>query len=582
MIGAANRKVMSEIRFNTQKARAGYPPGSPHRPVHSTDREPEVLRRRLEYAWTEISRLTQALEWARGKGPADADIPGNGLQSLRDELETLRQALSHKTAELESTAADHRRLESQLQGLTAERETAPAQVDQTSGEVGVPRQMVESVRSALDTTTLELGSQETELHLLETELQQRASALEAVQQRLEAETRKAGPRSEDVEALRGDGADEGESTSQGSDPAMDRANPDAFEAAVRTAEVGGVCVPLVATAPPWTGRFRALWWRGALFWALPAFLMFALVLRAVSNGHLGLPFPQRVDHFPAGAMTQPLAEELVAGVEAPSADADTGTDPAVTPLQAGLTRPRRPVVRDRLAVGFLGPELVAVGPGSFEMGSSATLPYVTEWPQHQVQVGRVLVGTREVSFAEFDLFARSTGTDFPSDFHWGRGKRPVVGVSWDDANAYTTWLSQQTGHRYRLPSEAEWEYAARGNNPMFFWWGSEPKDGRAVCFDCGTVWDDRMTVPVASFAPNAFGLYDTTGNVMEWVGDCWNPDYNEAPTDARVRTDGDCTMRVARGGAFNRPALSMRSAARFHFARETRVNMLGFRVARDL
>jgi formylglycine-generating enzyme required for sulfatase activity len=216
------------------------------------------------------------------------------------------------------------------------------------------------------------------------------------------------------------------------------------------------------------------------------------------------------------------------------------------------------------------------------MGSPSTLPYATEWPQHQVQVGRILVGTREVSFAEFDLFARSTGTDYPSDFHWGRGKRPVVGVSWDDANAYTTWLSQQTGHRYRLPSEAEWEYAARGNSPTRFWWGSELKDGRAVCFDCGTVWDNRKTVPVASFAPNAFGLYDTAGNVMEWVGDCWNPDYSEAPTDARVRTDGDCTVRAARGGASNRPALSMRSAARFHFARETRVNMLGFRVARDL
>jgi HAMP domain-containing protein len=112
MIGAAHRQVMSEIRFDTHNARAGYPYlVSPHRPVRVADREPEVLRRRLEYAWNEISRLTQALERTRDQGPPDADSPGDGLQSLRDELETLRQAVSHKTAELETAAAEHRRLE---------------------------------------------------------------------------------------------------------------------------------------------------------------------------------------------------------------------------------------------------------------------------------------------------------------------------------------------------------------------------------------------------------------------------------------------------------------------------------------
>jgi formylglycine-generating enzyme required for sulfatase activity len=574
---------MSEIRFDTHKAKAGYPyPASPHRPARTTDREPEVLRRRLEYAWNEISRLTQALERARDQGPPDANSPPDGLQSLRDELETLRQALSHKTAELESAAAEHRRLESQLQALTSECSPSSAQLDQTSGELEGPGQVVESARSALDTATMELGTRETELQALETELQLRASDLEAVQQSLEAGTRAAGSLPEDPVASPGSGAEAVEPTTQDSDPAPHGANPAASEAKVGTAEVGSSGVPLVETAPPWTRRFRVLWPRNALLWAVPALLVLAFVLRGVGSGDLWLFLPQSEDHGSTGAMTQPLVDEPYTAVETPSEEPDAGTASSATPHQAGSSRPRRPVVRDRLAIGFLGPELVAIGPGSFEMGSPSTLPYPTEWPQHQVQVGRILMGTREVSFAEFDLFARTTGADLPSDFHWGRGKRPVVGVSWDDANAYTTWLSRQTGHRYRLPSEAEWEYAARGNNPMFFWWGSEPRDGRAVCFDCGTVWDNRMTVPVASFAPNPFGLYDTTGNVMEWVGDCWNLDYTGAPTDARIRTDGDCTMRVARGGAFNRPALSMRSAARFHFPRETRVNMLGFRVARDL
>jgi formylglycine-generating enzyme required for sulfatase activity len=215
------------------------------------------------------------------------------------------------------------------------------------------------------------------------------------------------------------------------------------------------------------------------------------------------------------------------------------------------------------------------------MGSSASLAHPDEWPPRAVPVGRFLVGAKEVTFAEYDRFARSTGGRPPDDFGWGRGQRPVVDVSWGDAQAYTHWLSRQTGHRYRLPSETEWEYAARGDSAKSYWWGYERGGGRAVCFDCGTRWDNLTTATVASLVPNAFGLYDTAGNAMEWVGDCWNPDYTGAPADASARTDGDCGSRVARGGAFNKTALAMRSAARHHFAPGTRINMLGFRVLRE-
>jgi formylglycine-generating enzyme required for sulfatase activity len=209
------------------------------------------------------------------------------------------------------------------------------------------------------------------------------------------------------------------------------------------------------------------------------------------------------------------------------------------------------------------------------------LSHPDESPPHEVAVGRFLIGAREITFSEYEQFARSIGSRLPDGLDWGSSQQPVAGVTWDDAVAYAQWLSRETGRRYRLPSEAEWEYAARAGRPKAFWWGNEAEIGRAVCFDCGTQWDNRVAAPVASLAPNPFGLYDTAGNVMEWVGDCWSPDYAGAPADARTRTDGDCRFRVARGGAFNKPAVAMRSAARNHFVPATRIDMLGFRIVRE-
>jgi len=157
----------------------------------------------------------------------------------------------------------------------------------------------------------------------------------------------------------------------------------------------------------------------------------------------------------------------------------------------------------------------------------------------------------------------------------------VVDVSWEDAQAYAQWLSRQTGQRYRLPSEAEWEYAARGGTKSAYWWGYAPEAARALCFDCGTTWDARSTAPVGSFEPNPFGLYDTAGNALEWTADCYRPSYDRAPTDGSAWNQEPCQARVARGGAFNKPAKSMRSPARTQFAPDTRINMLGFRLARD-
>jgi formylglycine-generating enzyme required for sulfatase activity len=260
--------------------------------------------------------------------------------------------------------------------------------------------------------------------------------------------------------------------------------------------------------------------------------------------------------------------------------------PVGRPQDAAGARPPEPTVlrtvRDRLADGTMGPLMVALPAGRFSMGSPGLSGESDEHPEHPVRVGGLLMAANEVTFADYDRFARTTGRRLPDDFGWGRARRPVVDVSWADAHAYAHWLSRQTGRRYRLPSEAEWEYAARGGAQTSYWWGVNPEVGHAQCFDCGTTWDDgRSTAPVGSFEPNAYGLYDTAGNALEWTADCYRPSYEGAPADGTVWDQDPCAGRVARGGAFNKPAKSMRSAARAQYAPEARLNMLGFRLARD-
>jgi formylglycine-generating enzyme required for sulfatase activity len=154
-------------------------------------------------------------------------------------------------------------------------------------------------------------------------------------------------------------------------------------------------------------------------------------------------------------------------------------------------------------------------------------------------------------------------------------------VSWDDAKAYVAWLSRKTGKAYRLPSEAEWEYAARGGTRTRFWWGDDVGRNNANCESCGSRWDKERAAPVGSFAPSAFGLHDMHGNVEEWVEDCWNDDHRGAPTDGAARTGGDCWKRVLRGGSYYDPPGELRSAHRRAGSIEVRAFTIGFRVARS-
>jgi formylglycine-generating enzyme required for sulfatase activity len=224
-------------------------------------------------------------------------------------------------------------------------------------------------------------------------------------------------------------------------------------------------------------------------------------------------------------------------------------------------------------------EMVVVPDGEFDMGSTET---PVEQPAHHVTIANPFaIGRREVTFAEWDLCVAAGGCKYrPGDHGWGRGDRPVIDVSWDDAGEFVGWLSQKTGHAYRLPTEAEWEYAARAGSASAYWWGREIGVGRAKCADCGG--DAAMrTAPTGSFRPNAFGLYDTAGNAAEWVQDCWNASYRGAPRDGSAWTTGDCSLRVLRGGSFASKANAMRSASRFRYDHDVRYYANGFRVARD-
>ena len=151
-----------------------------------------------------------------------------------------------------------------------------------------------------------------------------------------------------------------------------------------------------------------------------------------------------------------------------------------------------------------------------------------------------------------------------------------------DVEDYLRWLGAKAGHTYRLPSEAEWEYADRAGSATTFWWGDNVGKNRANCKDCYSKWSAKSTGPVGSFPPNPFGLHDTTGNVFEWVRDCWNGSHVGAPADGSARTDGDCRRCVIRGGSFYYFQKVSRSSHRTRNPTGVKSYWLGFRVARDL
>ncbi|MBM3568173.1 MAG: formylglycine-generating enzyme family protein [Alphaproteobacteria bacterium] len=228
------------------------------------------------------------------------------------------------------------------------------------------------------------------------------------------------------------------------------------------------------------------------------------------------------------------------------------------------------------------PEMVMLPGGRFAMGSAESEPEHKAWegPRREVFVTAFALGRTEVTFAEWDACHAAGGCAHrPDDYGHGRGQRPVIDVSWRDAKQYAVWLARRTGQPYRLPSEAEWEYAARAGSGLGFGCGAE-----ATCLD-RIAWHktnaEGRAQPVGRLAANAFGLHDMLGNVWEWTEDCWNGDHARGPGDGAPRLAGDCGRRVTRGGSWAHAAGTARPAARFGSIVTNRYDFTGFRVARD-
>ena len=309
---------------------------------------------------------------------------------------------------------------------------------------------------------------------------------------------------------------------------------------------------------------------------------------------------------------------VVPGQAAAIVQADAGSDSAMVPGT---------VFRDCPSC----PEMVVVPAGTFIMGSPESekgrlravydeegtaitwtsideveLPVeegqrlvVVEGPQRYVTIEfPFAAGVYEVTFDEWDACARAGGCGgvIPDHEGWGRGRRPVINVNWDEAQAYVGWLSDEMGQEYRLLSEAEWEYVARAGTETARYWGETPAnqcrfgngaDALALAnnpeqrtVECSD--GSAETAPVGSYEPNGFGLHDVMGNVWEWTQDCWNERYSEGPPDGSAWESGDCSTRVARGGGWAHAPEDLRSASRSRTPAGARYDALGFRVARRI
>ena len=195
------------------------------------------------------------------------------------------------------------------------------------------------------------------------------------------------------------------------------------------------------------------------------------------------------------------------------------------------------------------------------------------------------MGRFEVTFAEWDACVSGGGCSAykPNDEGWGRGKRPVTNINWNDALGYLIWLHSKTGFFYRLPSEAEWEYAARAGSTTNYWWGDEIGIKQAVCQDCGSIYDDERSAPVGTFSPNPFGLYDTAGNLWEWTEDCYSmTSYKKHSKYPAAAPGPKGCSRVLRGGGWDIISTGLRSSFRFTSGSSNRSNIFGFRIVRNI
>ena len=229
------------------------------------------------------------------------------------------------------------------------------------------------------------------------------------------------------------------------------------------------------------------------------------------------------------------------------------------------------------------PEMVVLQPGSFSMGDNRGDR--SEKPAHRVTIRKPFaIGKYEVTLAQWNACVEAGACKAMADTSAAglSDMSPARDLSWNDAQRYVRWLSKLTGQKYRLPTEAEWEYAARAGTSSRYWWGQKMESGKANCKDCGGEWNNDAPAKVDAFPANPFGIYGMNGGVWEWVEDCWHKSYAGAPTDGSAWTSHDCRENVIRGGSWRNDSTYAHSASRFRYDTAVRYILNGFRVAKSL
>jgi formylglycine-generating enzyme required for sulfatase activity len=223
--------------------------------------------------------------------------------------------------------------------------------------------------------------------------------------------------------------------------------------------------------------------------------------------------------------------------------------------------------------------MVRIPAGSFMMGLGSREP--ESLPAHRVDVRAFAVGQTPVTVAEWKACLTAKACTFLPHMRVAEDRTPVHNLSWEDIGQYMAWLSSTSGHPYRLPTEAEWEYAARGGTTTRYWWGESVGMSLANCMDCGGIQDAYAPLPADALSANPFGLYDMLGGVAQWTADCWFPNYRGAPADATARESKVCDKRVLRGGSFRSSHDEITVTSRVSYDASVRYFVNGFRVARD-
>ena len=300
--------------------------------------------------------------------------------------------------------------------------------------------------------------------------------------------------------------------------------------------------------------------------------------------------------YPKGRFAA-LAQARMARLRAPAAPgaaATPATSPppakAQTPAQAPPTKPAVPAATAAPAAVKAGaefkdcpscPVLVTLPAASFVMGNDASDP--SEKPAHQVAIGAPFaIGKFEVTVQQWNACVSAGRCQAIPQAPGTQPNAPMRDVSWNDAQQYVKWLAAVSGKAYRLPTEAEWEFAARGGSTAPYWWGAQMAPGKANCKECGQPWSAERPATVGSFPANGYGLHDTSGSVWEWVADCWHNNFKGAPADGRTWDAPNCRVRVIRGGSWREGAAYMVSSTRFRYDAGVRQSQNGFRVARSV